>query len=186
MGSFTFCLVRTAPINATIIINHQGSVLRAATPGCLDGVGRASSAREHHPHSFIKPASSSLWRLLEQSRGSLEDVIFLWSFRTVPLGDEDGGDLFHCGAGWTGRKRSHLQNHWLGPWHHSPAPLLQEVSVFPASGHLHKLSPMPPKPFPPVLISSLFFCLWHSLYYKLYLTAIFYNLISVSSFHKNA
>lgn len=47
---------------------------------------------EHtHPENithtlFIKPSSSSLWRLLGQSRGWLKDVIFLWSFRTVPQG----------------------------------------------------------------------------------------------------
>lgn len=110
MGSFTFCLVRTAPINATIIINHQGSVLRAATPGRLDGVGRAYSAREHHPHSLIKPASSSLWRLLEQSGGAWGMLFFFevpgqhsWGMRmgeicsTAVLGElDEGGATFRA------------------------------------------------------------------------------------------
>lgn len=52
MGSFTFCLVRTAPINATIIINDRGSIPSAATPGWLDGVGRTCMLGRHHPHSF--------------------------------------------------------------------------------------------------------------------------------------
>ena len=39
MGSFTCCLVRTAPINATIIINDYGSILSAAALGWLHGVG---------------------------------------------------------------------------------------------------------------------------------------------------
>lgn len=76
MGSFTFCLVRTAPINATIIINDRGSILSAATLGWLDGVGEYVPEGPS-PTLFREPASSSpLWNPLEQSRGWPECVGF--------------------------------------------------------------------------------------------------------------
>ena len=74
MGSFTCCLVRTAPINATIIINDCGSILSAATLGWLGGVGEPVCWGTITHSLFRDSASSSLQKLLEQSRGWPECV----------------------------------------------------------------------------------------------------------------
>ena len=111
MGSFTCCLVRTAPINATIIINDCGSILSAATLGWLGGVGEPVCWGTITHSLFRDSASSSLQKLLEQSRGWPECVgcsfflkLFIYfNWRIITL---QNCDAFCHTSAWIGQRHT--------------------------------------------------------------------------------
>lgn len=150
MGSFTFCLVRTAPINATIIINDWGGVPRAATLGWLDGAGRTCSPRELFLWSLFIAAVEAAGEKQRVARG----CYFSSKFQDGTQGDGGGGDLLQCSC-WV----SHIGGATLrsglltGPLFTSPVAsrsliIFNLAALSTAPGRLHKLNPMPPKSIP--------------------------------------
>jgi hypothetical protein len=154
VGSFTFCLVRTAPINATIIINDRGGVLRAATPGWLDRVRRTHLSRELFLWSLFIAVEAT-----GEKQRVARGCYFSSEFQNgTPGGWRWGRSVTVCC--WVSHTEGTTFRAGLltGPCSPPSSPIASRnvsisnsAALSPAPGHLHKLNPMPPKSSPTAL-----------------------------------